>query len=148
MSNAQPTRRESREWTSTNGGLQRVVFVGLVVGVLAGMGTFVFSRPSLSPTGSPWLGILLLAGAGAYAHLLSRSTWESVRGMVVGFVVGVGTTIGAWVVPLWLVPMPTAAREVLFMAYLQQALTTIFMAFVLVYFAGYFLIVSLEGILG
>ena len=130
------------------GEIARIVLIGLVVGILGGMGTFVYSRPAVSPYGDSVLGLVFLALAGGYTHLLARTMWESVRAMVVGFVVGMATTILAWVLPLWLVPIHPSVRDLLIMSYLQQAVATVVMAYLLVYFAGYFVVVSLDGLLG
>lgn len=130
------------------GEITRVILIGLVVGILGGMGTFVYSRPAVSPYGNSALGLVFLALAGGYTHLLARTMWESVRAMVVGFVVGMATTILAWVLPLWLVPLHPSVRDLLIMSYLQQAVATVVMAYLLVYFAGYFLVVSVDGLLG
>lgn len=130
------------------GEITRVLLIGIAVGILGGMGTFVYSRPGVSPYGNSALGLVFLALAGGYTHLLARTMWESVRAMVVGFVVGVATTILAWVLPLWYVPIHPSVRDLLIMNYLQQAVATVVMAYLLVYFAGYFLVVSLDGLLG
>ncbi len=130
------------------GEITRVILIGLVVGILGGMGTFVYSRPGVSPYGDSILGLVFLALAGGYTHVLARTMWESVRAMVVGFLVGMGTTILAWVLPLWLVPLHPSLRDLLIMSYLQQAVATVLMAYLLVYFAGYFLVVSIDGIFG
>lgn len=129
------------------GDITRVVLIGLAVGILGGMGTFIYSRPLVSPFGDSIVGLVILGLAGGFTHLLARSMWESVRAMVVGFVIGVATTVLAWVAPLWIVGIHPRARDLIIMGYLQQAFATIVMAYLLVYFAGYFVVVTLDGLL-
>lgn len=114
--------------------------------MLSGMGTFVYTRPLVAPWGKPVIGLVFLAAAGIYAHLLSETMWESVRVALGGAIVGIAVTLIGFAAPLWVLPVESPTQSLLFVSYLQQSMATVVVVYPLVYLAAYFVAVSADGL--
>jgi len=121
------------------------VLKGLSIGLLAGMGAFVYNGTqflSLEITVQLLLVPMLLAGG--FARLFASSLRESVRLALAGFFVGVATFVGAWVAPLWILSYSPVARDVLLPKLAGSAISAGFLTFSPAYLGGYLLTVSVS----
>lgn len=126
-------------------GWTRILLVGSLTGIVGGMGTFTFTRMPLSPFDAAWFPLVLVALGGGYLHVLSKDMRSGAYAMLVGFVVGMGFNIAAWVVPVYILPYSDAARGVAIMVQVQQSLTSIVMIYSIIYLAGYLTVASISG---
>lgn len=154
MSEAGDTPRASRSASrrsihvlkeSFGHGWARIVLVGSLTGIVGGMGTFTFTRTPLSPFDATWMPLILVALGGGYLHVLSKDMRSGAYAMLVGFVVGMGFNIAAWVAPVYILPYSDAARDVAIMVQLQQSLVSVVMIYSIIYLAGYLTVASIAG---
>lgn len=119
---------------------------GLGVGLLAGMGAFVYNAPQFV-TVEVDLRLLLVPVfvAGVFAHLFADSLRRSVRLGLAGFFLGLVVFVGAWVAPLWILSYPAPARDVLLPKMMGDALSAAFLTFSAAYLGGYLLTVSVAA---
>jgi len=126
-------------------GWTRVILVGSLTGIVGGMGTFTFTRMPLSPFDAAWFPLILVAIGGGYLHVLSKDMRSGAYAMLVGFVVGMGFNIAAWVSPVYILPYSDAAQDIAVMAQLQQSLVSVVMIYSIIYLAGYLTVASISG---
>lgn len=126
----------------------RLLALGGLVGLVAGMGTFTYIKSQLVPwgVGRGWA-LALVAAAGAYAYLLADDLAESVALSLVGWAVGFAVHVGAWVAPLWLLSYPRAARGLLLPGMLGEAVAGALLASVLTFYGAYFAVLTVGGYL-
>lgn len=126
----------------------RVLALGLLIGTVAGMGSFMSIKHSFMPWGVSGTWAFVLIGlSGAYVHFLSRSLSESIALSLVAFAVGVAVHVGAWIAPLWTIPYPPIARDLLLPRMLGRALTGNIFTYVITFYASYFGAVLVGGYL-
>lgn len=119
---------------------------GVLVGVVAGMAVFLYTRaPVLPDFAAAWWGLALVTAFGGFAHLLSRTLSGSVRTALVAFAVGFLFNVAAWVAPLWLLSYPPGARDLLLPRVVGRAVTAGILVYPLAFFGGYFVLVVLDG---
>jgi len=122
--------------------------VALLTGILSGMGAFMYSRAGLLPNPVPgWMPSAVVLLAGVYTFLLVRDIRGSVAAMLVASAIGIAILIAAWVAPLWLLPYPPAARDLLLPGLLQRAVTTAITTYLLLFLGGYLTTLMVAGYL-
>jgi hypothetical protein len=121
------------------------VLKGLSIGLLAGMGAFVYNGTQFLPFEiAVQLLLVPMLLAGGFARLFASSLRESVRLALAGFFVGLATFVGAWVAPLWILSYSPVARDVLLPKLAGNAISAGFLTFSPAYLTGYLLIVSVS----
>lgn len=125
----------------------RTLAVG--AGLVGGMATFVYTRPSLMPLRSlHWYPWVFVAASGLYPALLARrSLRRSLAAAVVGGLVGTAVVLVAWVLPAYLLPYPPAARDLLLAPLVQQAVAGALGVFFPGYLAAYLALLTVLGYL-
>ena len=126
--------------------LSRAVSVGLPSGVLAGLGAFLLSQPSLTPVAGTTPPLALVALGGGFVPLLTDRLRRSVAAMLCAYATGIAVHLGAYVAPLWVLSYPPSARDLLLLRFLGEALTVVFQ-YTLAFFAAYLLVVTISGYL-
>lgn len=117
---------------------------GVAVGLLAGMGAFVYNTPQFVGLGADAKLLLVpMVGAGAFAHLFASSLRDSIRLGLTGFFVGLAVFVGAWIAPLWMLSYPPTARDVLLPEMVGDVMSAAFLNYAAAYLGGYLLTVSL-----
>lgn len=112
------------------------------------MGAFMYTRTGLLPVPlDGWMMAGLVVVAGVYTYLLERDVRGSVTAMLVAFGVGIGMLILAWIAPLWLLPYPPAARDLILPGLLQRAVTAAMTAYLLLFLGGYLTTLMIAGYL-
>ena len=139
-----PTTRP--QWGGRVRALSRAVSVGLPSGVLAGLGAFILSQPSLTPVAGTTLPLVLVALGGGFVPLLTDRLRRSVAAMLCAYATGIAVHLGAYVAPLWVLSYPPSARDLLLLRFLGEALTVVFQ-YTLAFFAAYLLVVTISGYL-
>ena len=139
-----PTTRP--QWGGRVRALSRTVSVGLPSGVLAGLGAFLLSQPSLTPVAGTTLPLALVALGGGFVPLLTDRLRRSVAAMLCAYATGIAVHLGAYVAPLWVLSYPPSARDLLLPRFLGEALTIVFQ-YTLAFFAAYLLVVTISGYL-
>ena len=139
-----PTTRP--QWCGRVRALSRAVSVGLPSGVLAGLGAFLLSQPSLTPVAGTTLPLVLIALGGGFVPLLTDRLRRSVAAMLCAYATGIAVHLGAYVAPLWVLSYPPSARDLLLLRFLGEALTVVFQ-YTLAFFAAYLLVVTISGYL-
>jgi len=139
-----PTTRP--QWGGRVRALSRAVSVGLPSGVLAGLGAFLLSQPSLTPVAGTTLPLVLVALGGGFVPLLTDRLRRSVAAMLCAYATGIAVHLGAYVAPLWVLSYPPSARDLLLLRFLGEALTVVFQ-YTLAFFAAYLLVVTISGYL-
>lgn len=136
---AERTLSTTRLGVGTGRGWPRLLAVGSLVGVVAGMGSFMFINDQLMPWGVSNAWALAIIGlAGAYTHLLAIDLSESITLSLVAVVAGFAVHVGAWVSPLWVLSYPPAARDVLLPRMLGEAVAGGLLIYVLTFYGSYF----------
>lgn len=126
----------------------RLLALGALTGGVAGMGSFMYIKKQLLPWGIEGTWALVLVGvAGAYAHLLADDLAESISLSLVAVVVGLAVHTAAWIAPLWILPFHPAARDLLLPQMLGDALMSSILAFLMTFYAAYFVAVFVWGYL-
>lgn len=117
----------------------RTALLSLVLGGIAGMGTFVFIQEQFAPTlVEPWYAIGAIVLAGLFNRLLSR---DLRNGMLISFLaVGVAFVVNfvVWLAPLWLSGYPWFAINILLPTLLGRSLLSVIIVLPLSYYGGYF----------
>lgn len=146
MSNSASTGWSSD--TEDSGYVQRkgpFILKGLSIGLLAGMGAFVYNGTQFLPFEiAVQLLLVPMLLAGGFARLFASSLRESVRLALAGFFVGLATFVGAWVAPLWVLSYSPVARDVLLPKLAGSAISAGFLTFSPAYLGGYLLTVSVS----
>lgn len=125
----------------------RAVVVGTAVGVVGGVGTFMFGNPDVTPFADrPALALLPVILAGVYAHLLSRTLEESFGAAVVGFVVGAAVSIALWLSPVLVLPYSGLAAELMAAPRIRDAVVDVMTVYLLLYGGAYLGAVSVGGL--
>lgn len=150
MSSSTSTERSSEtlsgHWSYVRD-VGQLLLKGVSVGLLAGMGAFVYNMPQFL-TVEVDLRVLLapIVAAGAFAHLFAPTLRHSVRLGFVGFFVGLAVLVGAWVSPVWILGYPAGTRDFLLIDMAQKALTAAVITYSTAYASGYLLTVSVSAI--
>lgn len=139
-----PTTRP--QWGGRVRALSRAVSVGLPSGVLAGLGAFLLSQPSLTPVAGTTPPLALVALGGGVVPLLTDRLRRSVAAMLCAYATGIAVHLGAYVAPLWVLSYPPSARDLLLPRFLGEALAVVFQ-YTLAFFAAYLLVVTISGYL-
>lgn len=117
----------------------RVLALGTLTGVVAGMGSFTYIKEELIPWGvDPVWALVLVGVAGAYTHFLAVDLDESVTLSLIAVVAGLGFHSVAWIAPLWLLQYPPFARDLLLPKMLGEALMTGILAYLMTFYGSYF----------
>lgn len=123
----------------------RAIVIGTAVGVVGGVGTFMFGNPDVTPFPThPLLPLVPIVAAGFYAHLLARSLRESFGAAAVGFLVGSAVSIALWVSPVLLLSYTGLAAELMAAPRLRDGVVDV-MTVYLVIFAGSYLATVIGG---
>ncbi len=124
----------------------RVLALGTLTGVVAGMGSFMFLKDQFLPWGVTETGALALVGlAGVYTHLLADDLAESIALSLVAVMVGLAVHVVAWVAPLWLLAYPPFARDLLLPKMVGEALASGLPPYLLTFYGSYFGALLLGG---
>lgn len=116
------------------------------IGVLAGMGAFVYNTPQfLRVSGDGWLLLVPMFAAGVFAYQFANTLQESVRLAVLGFFGGLAVFLVGWVAPLWILPYSKVAIDVMLPAMVGEVLSAAFINYAGTYLGGYLLNVSVAG---
>lgn len=126
----------------------RLLLLGSLTGVVAGMGTFMYIQNQFLPWGveRTWAFALIVI-AGAYTHFLARDLADSISVSLVAIVVGFVVHVGAWIAPLWILPYPPIARSLLLPKMAGEALTGAIFVYILTFYGSYFAAVIVWGYL-
>lgn len=121
---------------------------GLAVGLLAGMGAFVYHMTQFVAVDVDYRVFLApMVAAGAFAHLFAPSLRRSVRLGLGGFFVGLVVLVGAWVAPLWILGYPPSMRDFLLLNRIgQMVVTAAVINYAATYAGGYLFTVSIGAI--
>lgn len=120
---------------------------GVSVGLLAGMGAFVYNKTQfLVVDVDVRLLLIPVIAAGAFAHLFAPTLRRSIRLGLTGFFVGLLVFVGAWVAPLWILDYSSTGRQFLFLKLGRQAFTAAFINYAAAYLGGYLLTVSVAAL--
>lgn len=121
---------------------------GLSVGLLAGMGAFVYHMTQFVAVGvDGWVLLAPMALAGAFAHLFAVSLRRSIRLGLAGFFIGLIVLVGAWIAPLWILGYPPAMRDLLLLNRIgQEVVTAAVINYSAAYAGGYLFTVSVTAI--
>jgi hypothetical protein len=114
--------------------------------VLAGLGAFLLSQPSLTPVAGTTPPLALVALGGGFVPLLTDRLRRSVAAMLCAYATGIAVHLGAYVAPLWVLSYPPSARDLLLPRFLGEALAVVFQ-YTLAFFAAYLLVVTISGYL-
>ncbi|WP_158057443.1 hypothetical protein [Halorussus halophilus] len=119
-------------------GVGEVVSLGATLGLVGGLASFMNAKKDLVAygVGPEWL-VALIAVMGILAHVLAADLVESIRLALVGLAVGTVVHLVVWVSPLWILPYPVGARDLLLPRMLGQAVTKGLPEFLITFFAGY-----------
>ena len=126
----------------------RVLAFALATGAVAGMGSFMSIKHAYMPWGvSTTWAYVVTALAGAYSHFLAEDLHESITIGLIAFFVGIAFHVGAWVAPLWTIPYPPMARDLLLPQMLGRALVGNVLVYIVTFFGSYFGAVLVGGYL-
>lgn len=126
----------------------RVLALASLCGVVAGMGSFMAIQHAFMPWGvSQTWAYAVTALAGVYAHLLAKDLSESITLALAAFFIGIAVHVGAWIAPLWLIPYPPAARDLLLPQMLGRALAGNVLVYFVTFLGSYFGAVMVGGYL-
>ena len=121
---------------------------GLSVGLLAGMGAFVYHMTQFVVVEvDSWVLLLPMVAAGAFAHLFAPSLRRSVRLGLAGFFLGLVVLVGAWIAPLWILGYPPLMRDFLLLNRIgQEVVTAAVINYSAAYATGYLFTLSVTAI--
>lgn len=126
----------------------RLVGFGSATGVVAGMGSFMYIKAAYMPWGLDGTWALALVGlAGAYTHLLARDLADSIGLSLVAVAVGLAFHTVAWIAPLWMLPYPPLARDLLLPKMVGQAVTSGIFGYLVTFYVSYFAAILVAGYL-
>jgi len=125
----------------------RALLVGTAVGLVGGVGTYMFGNPDVTPfAGRPHLALVPVVLAGAYAQLLARSLRESFGAAAVAFVVGAAVSVLLWVSPVLLLPYSGVAAELVAAPRVRDAVVDVLTVYLLVFGGSYLATVTVAGL--
>ncbi len=140
------TKPETTEWATDEqyDGLPirtlSTISKGLLTGLIGGMAAFTYRQSDLMTVSiNPQYILLLLALAGAFAHILAYDLRESIRTGLLGFFFGGITMALAWISPLWLLSYSGGARDILLTKLLGNAVGDMILIYMVVFFGSYLL---------
>lgn len=117
------------------------------LGVVGGLGTFMYTHGRLLPHGvSLWVPLALVAVTGAYAAVLSTTLTDRVSNAIFGSVVAYVVTVGAKTSALLAMSYPAGAGLLLFAKLAAKATTAYVLVYPLTFLGGFFALVVLEGL--
>ncbi|WP_135829055.1 hypothetical protein [Halorussus halobius] len=126
----------------------RVLLQAGAVGVLAGMGAFVYnSTQFLTFDVDARLLLAPMFAAGVFAHAFAPSLRESVRLGIAGFFAGLAVFVAAWLAPLFVLPFPDSAIDLLLPSMMGDVTSAAFLNYSPTYLGGYLLAVSVGAFL-
>lgn len=124
----------------------RFLLKGVFVGLLAGMGAFVYNMTQFVALDVDVRILLVpMAGAGAFAHLFAPTLQRSIRLGLAGFFIGLFVLVVAWIAPLWILSDLPAPRDDLLPELAGNAITAAFLNYAPAYLGGYLLTVSIAA---
>ncbi|PSQ46064.1 hypothetical protein BRD15_10205 [Halobacteriales archaeon SW_6_65_15] len=124
----------------------RMLALGSLTGVVAGMGSFMYINAQFIPWGVDKMWALALVGvAGAYTHFLAHDLSDSIGLSLVAVLIGLAVHTVAWIAPLWILPYPPFARDILLPKMLGEALAGGILAYLLTFYGSYFGAVLVGG---
>lgn len=119
---------------------------GMAVGLLAGMGAFVYHMPQFVTDVPDWVLLAPMVVAGAFAHLFTSSLRRSIRLGLAGFAVGLIVLGVSWIGPLWILSYSPAMRDVLLLErFGQEVVTAAVINYSAAFSAGYLFTVSVTA---
>ncbi len=152
MTESKTNTTETNEW-ATDGRYDSVSVrvlstagKGVLTGVIGGMAAFTYRQSDLMASSiDPKYLLLLLAFAGAFAHLLAYDLRESIRIGLLGFVVGGITLVVSWISPLWLLSYSGTTRDLLLPRLLGNAVADAILVYMAVFFGAYLLALTVDA---
>lgn len=124
----------------------RLLALGSLIGVVAGLGTFMFLRKSFLPWGvSETVPLVIVGVAGAYTHLLSRDLSEGISLSIIAVVVGLVVHVVAWITPLWVLGFSPFARDLLLPKMIGEALASGMPTYLITFYGVYLSVVLVGG---
>lgn len=124
----------------------RFLVKGLSLGLLAGMGAFVYNATQFVPFEVDVRLLLVpVFAAGAFAHLFADSLRDSIRLGLAGFFVGLVVFASAWIAPLWIVSYSPVARDIMLLKLAGDAISAAFLTYSATYLGGYLATVSVAA---
>lgn len=124
----------------------RLLALASLTGMVAGMGSFMSIQYAFMPWGiSQTWAYVVTALAGMYTHFLAKDLSESITLALLAFFIGIAVHVGAWIAPLWLIPYPPVARDLLLPQMLGRALVGNVFVYVVTFFGSYFGAVMVGG---
>lgn len=123
----------------------RMASVGVATGVLAAFGFYLHDRAAFVAVNLSAAPLLLVAGAGAYVHLFSPRLRQSIGSAILAFATGIAVYLLLRTAQLWVLSYAPAAREALLIGTLRRASAGLYIEFVIAYWSGYLLLVSVDG---
>lgn len=113
------------------------------IGILAGMGAFVYNSTQFLPADvDAELLLVPVFAAGVFAHLFAPSLRRSVRLGIAGFFVGLAVFVATWLAPLFVLPFSHAAIDLLLPSMVGDVASAAFLNYSPTYLGGYLLAVS------
>lgn len=141
-SGERPSREQQKRSMRYRRWRDRVILAvkGVVLGVVAGFGAFMFVHDGLTPDWiSTWMIGTALLLTGAFVRLLVPHLKASVAVLLAAFFVGLAVVVGFWISPLWLLEYPVIVRRVLLPGYIGRAIFTTIITFPGMLLVGYLL---------
>lgn len=123
----------------------RMASIGVATGVLAAFGFYLHDRAAFVAVNLSAVPLLLVAGAGAYVHLFSPRLRESIASAILSFATGIAVYLLLQTAQLWALSYAPAVRETLLIGILRRASAGLYIEFVITYWSGYLLLVSIDG---
>lgn len=113
------------------------------IGVLAGMGAFVYNATEFVPFEVDERVLLLpMFAAGVFAHLFSSTLQESTRLAIFGFFGGLAVFLAGWIAPLWILPYSTTAIDIMLPSMVGEVMSAAFLNYSATFLGGYLITLS------
>lgn len=124
----------------------RLLFIGTLTGVMGGMGSFLFINSEFFPLGlgENW-GLLIIAVAGVYTHVIAADLAESISVAIIAFFVGLGVHVGTSIAPLWMLSYHPLALDLLLPIMLGRAVVGNLFGYSVTFFGSYCAAVLVDG---
>lgn len=152
------TNTSESSWSTENGGSQMdgrlrkfapVLLTGVGVGILGGMGTFLYTRRAFLPDAvDPVWALVVIGLIAVLTHRLAQTLEESITLALVGMTSGIGVHVIAWAAPLWILPYSPAARDLLLPAMVGRGFTVAVLVYPVVFLGAYLTAILLDGVFG
>jgi hypothetical protein len=124
----------------------RLLALGSLIGVVAGLGTFMFLNPQFLPWGiSETVPLALIGVAGAYTHFFAEDLSEGISLSVIAVVIAIVIHVVAWIAPLWILSYPPFARDLLLPQMVGEALASGIPTCLIAFYGVYFSVVLVGG---